>query len=89
MANDSRFFTLITTVETVSGEVTCTPQVFTKAQENAAICAWHHECEYNRSSNDVAYFSSYIINEFGGKEVGDSYRKQEVAPASTPAPSAE
>ena len=79
MASESRFFIVITTVETVGGEVTCTPQVFTKEQENAAICAWHHECEYNRSSDNVAYFSSCIINEFGGKEEGDSYRKPVVA----------
>ena len=75
MSNESRFFTVITTVETVSGQVVHTPTDYTAEQADDAICKFHHECEYNRSTDTVAYYSCLIINEFGGVEMSESYRK--------------
>jgi hypothetical protein len=85
MASESRFFTVITTVETTDGKVTHAPLDYTAAQADNAIAKFHEECNYNRLAEHVAYYCVFIINEFGGVEMSESYRKQEA----TPAPSAE
>lgn len=78
MSNESRFFTVLTTVEKeVEGvtEVTHTPFDYTAEQADAAIVKYHQECAYDRASQDIKYYSVMIINEFGGVEMNESYRK--------------
>lgn len=75
MSNASRFFTVTTTVETVNGDVTHANYDYTAEQADAAIIKYHQECAYNRASDNVAYYSCGIINEFMGVEYSENYRK--------------
>ena len=80
MSNESRFFTVVTTVETVNGDVTHANYDYTAEQADAAIIKFHEECAYNRASENVKYYSCGIINEFMGVEMKESYTKTVVAP---------
>lgn len=84
MSSESRFFTVVTTVETVNGDVTHANYDYTAEQADAAIVKYHQECAYDRASQDVKYYSVMIINEFGGVEMNESYRKP-VVPVQTEA----
>lgn len=84
MSQNSRFFTVVTTVETVNGDVTHANYDYTAEQADAAIIKYHQECAYDRASQDVKYYSVMIINEFGGVEMNESYRKP-VVPVQTEA----
>lgn len=84
MSNESRFFTVLTTVEDIEGNVTHAPFDYSAEQANAAIVKFHQECAYDRASENVAYYSVIIVNEFGGVEMSESYRKP-VVPVQTEA----
>ena len=84
MSNESRFFTVVTTVETVGGELVHSNFDYTKEQADSAIVKYHQECAYNRASENVAYYSCGIVNEFLGVEYSESYRKP-VVPVQTEA----
>ena len=75
MSNESRIFTVLLTVETAEGELIPNTFIYTKEQADAAIIKFHEECAYNRASENVAYYSCSIINEFSGVEMKESYRK--------------
>lgn len=79
MSNESRFFTVLTTVETTEGVVTHAPFDYTAEQADSAIAKYHEECAYNRTASHVAYYCVFIINEFGGVEYSESYHKPVVS----------
>ena len=75
MANESRIFTVLLTVENTEGQLIPSTYIYTKEQADAAIIKFHEECAYNRASENVAYYSCAIVNEFNGVEMSEKYRK--------------